>query len=610
MSNTCSNRADVADSEGRIRAVCSQLQGILASGQNLPDDLVGETTNWVAVISDPKLADFSDAFPGRAGEFAERAEALVARIKEAALPCPACDVPDASGGAMGHPMNPELLSVGPARPPADAACDHREEPARPGVEENELPAESSKASPPAFPWEALETWEQDLYAEIGETIGVDPVGVAVQALPAKAAAAQKTCVVTGHGGDFDLWTSIFFIESAPTAKGKSAVRNSLDRPLHDLEAAMGESSRAGRIEASAREALARLDAHNLTKEIHDATAEVREERMGELVQAFAGVEALRERTSTITRYVTSDASWAAIKTLMASTGRIYLATDEGRSLLRLVTDTDSLCKAYSHSPLHHDRSKKIRMPITDPAITMALAVQPTVLADVVNNAVYAGVGLLGRMLFHASEVRTPGRPRTTRALVAKYHERIQQLAQNPVFTRRDTCTAKFVIEGEALDLYLDLRHSALLRAEEGDLACLHGWGSRMAENMLRIAGILHAWKYPQLDQGVLPLRTVETAVAIAEYFADHAKRASEEALSSPGTRAQQILNWIAGKPDVLSSRILNVRTMMKNRFNDLDKEDIEPALQRLVDDGWLRALPIVNNSKKYEVLQAPTRHRG
>jgi replicative DNA helicase len=124
------------------------------------------------------------------------------------------------------------------------------------------------------------------------------------------------------------------------------------------------------------------------------------------------------------------------------------------------------------------------------------------------------------------------------------------------------------------------------------------WGAKYAGAIARITGILHLAKYGP-DEGPRKSVTAETlrdAHRIGEYFQAAAINAFSEMGTDQGTADAVYLlerierlrrNAPADQPFDLSERDMHVAG--KSRFRK--KPDLLPAIERLVDHGYLSPLP-------------------
>lgn len=579
----------------RLSAACVALGEALASPNEHSEELLDEAHALVQFVSTERERALPDLLEG-AGmttvEAAARAEQLLESFRKV-RPSVAADV-----------LSGLDSSTGPV--PSGAAGVTGLVDVRP---QEAVLATSEPEIVPAFPWDYWEPWEQDLCSQIGNSLGVSPVAPAVHALGVKAAASQATCTISGHN-QLPLFTSIYLFEAGRTTSSKTAVRTLLDRPLHDLDRELRRSAPAAQSEMFARMQLARRDALAATQRVQRLSAADREGSMAELTASWDAARRAHAGVEMTPRMTTGNATWSMVKIMLAQTGRLYLSSGEGRSVMRLIPNSEELCDVYSHTRLDDDRTTRRTVPVESPALTISLSVQFGVLADILRNKDDEDIGVFGRFLFHQAEPVSAGRSRVDDSLLERFYWRVRQIAGQPLQSDRLNSSVTFTLGTSSLERYYRCRDDGYRREAEGDLQRPSGWGRRMGENMLRLSGGLHVWRYPDLATAprVISDETVDVGVRLMEYFASHTRDVFRDAQTSPGTLAQQILFWISGQPKAISAGVFRLRDMMSDRFK-LDKAELLPALEQLVAGGWLEALPVVNQSHRFRVLRAPTRHR-
>ena len=128
-------------------------------------------------------------------------------------------------------------------------------------------------------------------------------------------------------------------------------------------------------------------------------------------------------------------------------------------------------------------------------------------------------------------------------------------------------------------------------AGDGELAALADWGAKYVGAIARIAGILHLAEHGAEAGPKTPVnaQTIRAACRTGEYFKACAIRAFSEMGSDPVTAdAIYLLERIQRlSQDDVSERDLHVAC--KSRFKK--KADLVPAIERLVDHGYLSPLP-------------------
>jgi hypothetical protein len=127
---------------------------------------------------------------------------------------------------------------------------------------------------------------------------------------------------------------------------------------------------------------------------------------------------------------------------------------------------------------------------------------------------------------------------------------------------------------------------------DGDLGSIADWASKLVGAIARIAGILHlAWHIDlerPWNEPVL-LETIESAIAIGDFYLAHAKAAFAEMGADPEVEAaRHVLRWIECKGiGAFSER--DAYQALKGRFKKVS--DLRPVFRLLVDHGYVRERP-------------------
>lgn len=226
-----------------------------------------------------------------------------------------------------------------------------------------------------------------------------------------------------------------------------------------------------------------------------------------------------------------------------------------------------------------------------PALTVALAVQPEAVSDLFESKAAAGRGLLARFFFCSPDSKLGYRdltpPPVPPGLSEWYTTRIRRMLNRPV------PKSPIVLElaEDASQLFLAFRQQLEddLRPE-GRFAERSAWGSKLAGAVARVAGILHGIAHPDLETHVVSAETLRGALALAPYLDAHERDAACIILEDPAVRiAKRILAWVCRKKieQFSYNECFNaVRTSALNKTSQID-----PALQLLIERGWLRAVP-------------------
>lgn len=444
---------------------------------------------------------------------------------------------------------------------------------------------------PPFPVAALPVEVADMVSEVAVATQTDPAMAATSALSALSACTGGHAVIEIRSG----WReplNLYAVTIAAPGERKSAVQQVMVGALYDVEHEMVEDALPERMQLIARKGLAdKLSEQAVKKGDLDAIIKAQ--------QAADAIEIPPEP-----RLLADDVTPEAAATLLAEhSGRLAIISAEGgifdiiagRYSAR-IPNLDIWLKGHSGDPVKIDRKNRAPEYIRRPALTLGLMVQPSVLTTIASNREFRGRGLLARFLYsypvskvgHREIAATP----VSSATRGHYNELVGDLAR---------CMSQWCGDPAVLTL-APKAHDALIAIEEaveptlagdGELAPLADWGAKYVGALARIAGILHLARYGEQGARIaVEADTIAAAARIGEYFKACAIRAfNEMGMDADTTDAQYLLdrvtehygNGAIGDGTVSARDLFN---LTKKRFGTM--KAIKPAIERLVDFGWLK----------------------
>ena len=442
-----------------------------------------------------------------------------------------------------------------------------------------------------FPVDAFPAAYADMIRAVAEATQTDEAMAGVSALSVLAAACGGRATIEARPG----WTeglNLFTATIAEPGERKSAVQAAMIAPLLDAERALVEAGAAGRAEA-----LTRLDVAKRESEAARAKAG---SGKGTLEEAIAADEAVREmHVPPLPRIVAGDATPEAVAGLLAEqAGSIAILSAEG-GIFDIIGGRYSSCPnievilhGHAGDQIRVDRKGRDPEHIDRPALTIGVMIQRHVIREAGRNGAFRGRGLLDRFQYSRPESQL-GRRKAGAASVpdrvrAEYADAVKGLAtglrvldEAPVI-RLDHDAAQCVIALETeIEPHLD--------PHDGSLAYMQGWASKWVGSVVRIAGLLHLAEHG--SSGPSKHVTAETmghAAAIGDYFRDQAVGVYQDMGGDETTRqAVYLLARIRAHCDKTGALVLSQRDMLRTAQVFKTKADLEPALTRLEDYGWL-----------------------
>jgi len=256
---------------------------------------------------------------------------------------------------------------------------------------------------------------------------------------------------------------------------------------------------------------------------------------------------------------------------------------------------DAILHAHDAEPIICDRSTRVGEHILNPALTMGLAVQPSILEMLMANDFAEAIGLLPRFNYSCpvslmgSRVADP--EPVSDAARTNYAKLILTLMELPA--RR--------VGGDLDPLLLRISpgaHQRLIRLHDeieprlgpnGDLYSMSAWVGKMRGKVLRLAAQLHfsaAAEAGTLKDHPLSEETFARAEKLGWYFLDHARKAYDVMGGNPATvEAKIMLAWIESKR--LTS--FTVRDVYRELHTSFPAAEAPlRGLKALTDRGYIR----------------------
>ena len=273
----------------------------------------------------------------------------------------------------------------------------------------------------------------------------------------------------------------------------------------------------------------------------------------------------------------------------------------------MIPDLDVYLAGHAGDPIRVDRRGRPAEYVERPALTIGVALQPYHLARLGRIPELAGRGLLDRFLY-ALPARTVGYRQTRvepvpAAIAQRYDTSLRALAAS--------------CEGLAAPVTLTLSPAAAERFEAwraaieprrrpgADLGHIGGWSAKLDGAVARIAGLLHlAETFAPEGSEPISEAAMAGAIGIGHYLIEHALAAFDLMGADPvAAEARGLLRWL-GMRTTFSARDCPAAPRSRSRR----ASDLEAALARLTDHGYIRALPpeprAARASQRYEVNPA------
>ncbi|ADD40684.1 DUF3987 domain-containing protein [Stackebrandtia nassauensis] len=432
---------------------------------------------------------------------------------------------------------------------------------------------------PTFPAAVLPDWLGEM-ADATAIATQTPVDLSGSLILACLSAATLGRAIVEPSPGWCEQTSLFTCVALGPGNRKSTVFDILTRPIRDAEAVLAEELRPKVIEARTEKALAVAsnEAGN-PDAVNNAKTAAREAE--ELVVPAEP------------RLLADDITPEATKTLLAEQGgRLAVMSAEGGIFATIagrysgVPDLDVFLKGHAGDMLRVTRKSAPVEHVERPALTVGLAVQPSVLRDIGAIPGFEDRGLLARFLFAlpASTVgsRCASPPAIPGAVRETYNSRLRQLAAIMWHATDTTLT----LTDDARDRVISLeREREPKLAPGGEWEPILNWANKWTGAVVRIAGLLHiadnlgtGWRTP------IAADTIDAAAHIGYYYAHHALAVWDYMGTDTTGPAHRLLAWLQQQRQPRWSK----RDIHRALHRRLSLDELDAGLRVLSDHGHVR----------------------
>jgi hypothetical protein len=452
---------------------------------------------------------------------------------------------------------------------------------------------------PAFPVDALPAPIADMVRAVSESTQTDAAMAATSGLSTISACTGGHAVIEVRPG----WReplNIYTVPIAAPGERKSAVQATMVHPIFDVEQQLGDAGLSARLEALTRKEVAENAAEQSKRDAaRKANTDSWDTALADAIGAAQIADAIE--VPSIPRIVADDITPEAAASLLAEQGgRLAIISAEGGIFDIIagrysgnVPNLDLWLKGHSGDPLKIDRKNRPPEYVRRPAVTLGLMIQPDVLRTIAGNRQFRGRGLLARFLYAYPESMVGHRRIAATPVPADVRERyetaIRDLAAGLAGWLSDPAVLTLTEAAGKAVIAIETAVEPTL-AGDGELAPLADWGSKYVGAIVRIAGMLHLAEHGS-DAGPttsVSAQTIHSAHRIGTYFKACAIRAFSEIGTDHVTAdAVYLLDRIAR----LYQDTVSERDLMRAAKRFKKKDDLLPAIARLVDHGYLLPLP-------------------
>ena len=441
------------------------------------------------------------------------------------------------------------------------------------------PLKPSADSLPPFPIDCLPSRLRS-YVEAVAIHTQTPVDMAAgAALGVLAACLQGKVKVEGNIGHYEQ-TSLYIFLIAPPGSRKSAVIHAMTAAIEDYEQKYNEENKAAmRRNRQKRESLQR-DINRLTRQLeakYDKLTELELQHTQDKLAELPEIKPLQIFTDDCT-------SESMVRLLRDNQGRMALISAEGGAFDNIIgrytkkPNLDVWLKGICGDAIRVDRINREPDYIRNPALSMIISAQPSVLSEIMQNGLLDGRGFLARLFY--INISSNVMPKTFRS--APIPAAVQRDYEGLIFHLLERETTALHLAPEAVNRMDKLCRSieAYLRNEHRDM---REWGSKYIGLVLRIAGLLHI---AADGDGDIQMETVENAIQIGSYAFYHALYAYS--ILGADETVEKALHVVTKLRKLSVTRISRSDLYQKCRGRFFrDAKDMEPVLTLLEQHGYI-----------------------
>jgi hypothetical protein len=372
--------------------------------------------------------------------------------------------------------------------------------------------------------------------------------------------------------------SLYTMVLMESGQRKSPVFREILKPLKEFEKSMQEQQ--SEVLAENRTARELLD-----RERRQAIAENNKERAFEIDKELLMLPELYEYRLTVDN-LTSEKLAMLLKENPQGLGLFAPEADCVENIAGKYSNGRSDCKlylrAFSGDGFCVDRIGRSSLIVDNPALSIGLCVQPTIIENLQHKREFREVGLLPRFLFSVPKPLEGNEPFNKADIPAGLQEHYDSTITDLLcLWQEQTQRTEIGLSPEAEKVF-----AAYFESFQNPQDGLTEWRSKLRGQVLRIAAAL---SFLGGDYYSISGQAITGAIELAGYLEAHTKAAYGLLEADPETRAaQKILDWISRK-DFTEFRIGELQKVALDKWADIKKaSDLEPALHLLLDRNYLR----------------------
>lgn len=442
---------------------------------------------------------------------------------------------------------------------------------------------------PAFPVDAFPPAIRDYVLAVAETTQT-PLDMAATAALAILALCQQGKYRIKGKDDWIEPLNLFTVIVAEPSERKSAVISHMTGAVHRYEAEYNKQH-SGAVERS------RMEKRILEKQQRNLEEMV--------IRGKAQMEDLQDVTMRLAtfrevmpmRLYVDDVTTEKLTSILAeNNGTAAVVSAEG-GIFDMLTgiytknvNIDVFLKAHSGDDIRVDRIGRSSESIFHPALTVLLAVQPSVLSGMMSNGVFRGRGLTARFMYCMPQSMVGNRKYRTQPIPDEVSRCYEVLIQNLLQEGMPKTPDLIRLSPEADNLLeaFSCEVESKMKTEYSDIP---DWTGKLAGAVLRISGLLcraanaHCSDFLDIsDSMIVDEATMAGAISIGRYFTEHSRAAySLMGADDLVKQSQYVLDAIV-KNGLLEFTRRDIMRLCRS-FKTADA--VQPVLNHLADLGYV-----------------------
>lgn len=431
---------------------------------------------------------------------------------------------------------------------------------------------------PSFPVDIFPGWLRNYVKGVAESTQTPVDAPAMAAISVLSTALTKQFYVR-LTGEWSEPLNTYTILALPPGNRKSSVFKALQDPIIHYEKEERERLAKEVFEQKAKLKAKQKRLEHLEKEYAKSGDQTT------LNEIYALTNEIEEKNIvSLPRFITEDVTPEKLADLMAENNeKMALLSAEGGGIFSIMAgryasdgkaNLEIFLKGFSGDYCAVDRIGREAKILNDPALTIGLFIQPHVVQDVPVS--FQERGLMPRFLYSFPRSLVGHRKITPqeieKAVKDQYLLNIKKLlcmegtAAVPLTLLENGRQAEIALRGEIEKMFL----------EGGELAEMKEWGSKLAGQIIRVAGLLHVAEHVQPLSVNLPnikeipkqinVETVNKAQQLVNYFIEHAKAAYGCMGADKGTQDAKYLLEVIKRQDkpIIEYRV--IQNLTRKRF--------------------------------------------